>query len=51
MICPLCNRSYHKGQIFYHYGPSKRLFVGCPTPGCNSAERHRLAILVFIKFS
>jgi predicted SAM-dependent methyltransferase len=47
MICPICNRSYHKGE-FLPYGPTKRLFVGCPTPGCNSAERHRLACLFLL---
>ena len=47
MICPLCNRSYQKSQ-FLPFGPSKRLFVACPTPGCFSAERHRFASL-FLK--
>ena len=47
MICPLCNRNYQKGQ-FLPFGPTKRLFVACPTPGCFSAERHRFATL-FLK--
>ncbi len=47
MICSICNRKYNKEQ-FLPFGPSKRPFVACPTPGCFSSERQRF-ITLFIK--
>ena len=48
MICSICNRKYNKEQ-FLPFGPSKRPFVACPTPGCFSSERDRFTSLFIEK--